>query len=138
MEFKTVTELRDIADIRSAGPTLTRTERLDRWAKVLRSRRRVSTLHGTEFKSPAERDRMRADNSPLSVAYQDLSLRIGGLADDTYGEAKRYFELSDDEMHAVVCDCHFGGSASANLVARRLQRIAHPKPGVMAWLAAFF
>jgi hypothetical protein len=30
-------------------------------------------------------------------------LRAAGLENDTYGEAKRFFELSDGQLHRIVC-----------------------------------
>ncbi len=38
---------------------------------------------------------MRSDHSPVSVAFSDPVLRVAGLSDDTFGEAKRFFELED-------------------------------------------
>lgn len=143
MEFKTSGELARIAEIYPDAPrqiVLSRQERLERWAEVLRrSNRRLQTLHGTEYQRVSVRDRMRADDSALTVAFDDPRLKAEGLVGDSYGDAKRFFELSDDEMHRVVCDCHLGFSASSRMVARRVDEIAHPRPGMLRrmWSAVF-
>ena len=48
-------------------------------------------------------------------------LRAAGLEDDTYGEAKRFFELSDRQLHKIVCFCHFGTALSAGETARYIR-----------------
>lgn len=61
------------------------------------------------------------------------------MENDSYGEAKRFFELSDEQLHDLVCFCHFGERVSAAVVARRLRKMAGSKPsGFFAQLRAFF
>jgi hypothetical protein len=61
------------------------------------------------------------------------------MESDSYGEAIRFFELSDEELHGLVCFCHFGERVSAATVARRLRKMAGCKPdGFFAQLRAFF
>lgn len=114
------------ADIQGEGISvgkLSRGQKLARWEKILRDQgdRRLSTLEGTEFARPDRQAAMRAEQSPLSVAYKDPVLRSAGLANDTYGEAKRFFELTDRQLHHVVCHCHCGARISARLAADRVQ-----------------
>ena len=52
----------------------------------------------------------RGDDTPLSIAFADPVLRAEGLADDSYGAAKRFFGLSDGQLHYVVCSCHCGAT----------------------------
>ena len=69
-------------------------------------------------------------------------LRAAGLRDDTYGEAKRFFEITDWDLHRTLCHCHFGrtveGSEAARAVRSTLRRLhggswlARLK-GVFAW-----
>jgi hypothetical protein len=40
------------------------------------------------------------------------------LADDSYGEAKRFFELTDNQLHEIVCYCHVGASMQSSRAAR--------------------
>ena len=102
---------------------LTEAERLNRWADLLERRgtEQLSTLAGTEFQPPPARARMQAPNSALSVAFADPVLRGDGLDGETYGAAKRYFGLSDWELHEVICHCHLGATASALATARRIR-----------------
>jgi hypothetical protein len=87
-----------------------RTQRLQRWSKLLERdpNRSLAALAGTEYRPSHERDAMRGDGSPLSVAFEDSVLREEGLQDDTYGEAKRFFDVSDEQLHEIVCYCHVG------------------------------
>ena len=112
MKHQTLEQLQNIAEIRTeqVGPTLSRDERLRRWAELLERDpgRRLTTLGGTEYQPARIRDRMRGEQSPLTVAFEDPMLRVEGLRNDSYGEAKRFFELTDHQLHEIVCYCHVG------------------------------
>jgi len=71
--------------------TMSRGERLDRWAELLEQNpgRHLATLHQTEHQPNGVRAAMRSDGSPISVAFEDPVLRAAGLENDRYGEAKR-------------------------------------------------
>jgi len=74
MEHKTFDQLRRVADVHAAERrSLSRRERLERWADVLEREpsRRLRSLGEIEFKTKDERQVMRADGSPLTVAFQD-------------------------------------------------------------------
>lgn len=119
---KTRHEIEAFAEV--IDPTcLSREERLERWAVALERRQGapLQTLHGTEFARRAVRQMMRADNSPLTVAFEDPILRSAGLRDDTFGEAARFFKLSDWDLHSILCYCHFGEEVSANETAMRVR-----------------
>jgi hypothetical protein len=60
---------------------------------------------------------MRSDGSPISVAFADPVLRAAGLENDSYGEAKRFFELTDRQLHKIICYCHFGATVNAATAA---------------------
>jgi hypothetical protein len=64
---------------------------------------------------------MRGDGSPISVAFEDPVLRAAGLENDNYGEAKRFFELTDGQLHEIICYCHFRRDGD-----RRNGRPSHP------------
>ena len=125
MKHVTVEELQHVAVVHpdQCRPPVTRRERLERWAELLErgSNRRLSTLHGTEFQRRRRRDEMRGDGSPISVAFDDPVLRAEGLTGDTYGEARRFFELSDRQLHNIVCYCHAGAAVSARTAAHRVR-----------------
>lgn len=81
----------------------------------------LNALAGTEYHPWSDRDLMRRDGSPFSVAFGDPVLREDGLQNDTYGEAKRFFELSDLQLHKIVSYCHVGHSMTASRAARRVR-----------------
>lgn len=120
---------------------MSRSERLERWAEVLERnpQRPLSTLHQTEYQPAAERATMRCDGSPISVAFEDPVLRAAGLENDNYGEAKRFFELSDHQLHNLTCYCHFGVSVSAGTVARYIRgALIGRSQGFLALLRGMF
>ena len=142
MKHQTLDQLQAVAEVDERYPnTLSRIERLERWAECLEKnpRRRLYTLHQTEYQPAAVRDKMRGDDTPLSVAFRDPVLRAAGMKSDTFGEAKRFFELTDGQVHDIICYCHFGESVSAGTAARNVRVIIDGKePGVFARLRDTF
>ncbi|EBX4817056.1 hypothetical protein DRY87_25895 [Salmonella enterica subsp. enterica serovar Newport] len=131
MKHQTREQLETIAKVDAVDrPPMTRTERLGRWAELLERDpgRRLVTLLRTEHMSDELRDGMRSEGSPISVAFDDPILRAEGLGDDSYGEAKRFFELSDGELHNVLCYCHFGSSVASETAARHVRAVLTPGP----------
>lgn len=136
MKHTTIEDLQAVAAV-STEPArpLTSTERLKRWADLLEQRgsEQLTTLVGTEYERPAARARMQAENSALSVAFADPVLRGDGLEDQTYGAAKRYFALSDWQLHDVICHCHYGATTSALATSRRVRALATQwRPSIIA------
>lgn len=129
MEHKRVDQLRSVADVEAALPQtfMTRRERLERWAELLERdpRRRLHSLGEIEFHPRDTRHLMRADESPISVAYADPVLRAAGLAGDKLGDAIAFFELSEGDAHRVLCSCLNGRTMEAGLAARRVRGIAN-------------
>lgn len=126
MERQSHEDLAHVATLYGDAPRhepMSREERLRRWAWLLKQHpdRTLETLYETEFESAEVRDAMRADGTAISVAFEDPLLRADGLADDTYGEAKRFFDLPDGELHRVVCYCYNGTHARAGMAAWRLE-----------------
>lgn len=133
MKHQTLDQLQAVAEVGERYPDiLSRVERLERWAKCLEANpaRQLFTLHETEHQSTKVRDEMRCDDSPISIAFKDPVLRASGMANDTYGEAKRFFELTDGQLHDVICYCHFGETLKAATAARNVRAIINP--GVFA------
>ena len=129
MEHKTLDEIRNVADILPSwlrARPLSKCERLERWAEVLERQggRRLKTLYEIEYLARAERAALRADDSPLSVAFADARLRGEGLAGDTVGEAVAFFGISEMEMHRILCFCHHGETMSADAAAARVRAAA--------------
>ncbi|TCU09626.1 hypothetical protein [Rhizobium sullae] len=123
-------------------PEMSRRQRLERWAQLLELSRHdgLSTLRETEYKPAKERALMRVDNSPISVAFADPVLQAAGLESDSYGEAKQFFELSDRQLHHLVCYCHFGATVSAARAAGyvRAMAAAGDRKGILARLRNIF
>jgi hypothetical protein len=84
----------------------------------------LSTIDGTEFGFRRARRAKRADDSPLTVAFQDPALRAEGLRGDRVGDALDFFELSEGDVHHLVCFCHYGQPVSAGAVAARVRVMA--------------
>ena len=144
MQHKTQEQLQRVAAVYpdQARPAMTRTQRLERWAELLDldPGRNLSTLPGTEYQRGEARDTMRSLGSPFSVAYDDPVLRAEGLAGDSYGDAKRFFELTDQQLHNIVCYCHHGASMTAEAAAGRVRAAVggSGNPGVFGMLREAF
>jgi hypothetical protein len=131
MEHKPLSELDRLADLKGASrpSRLSKRERLERWAERLEAApdRILSTLEEIEWQPLDRRLSLRADNSPLSVAFADPLLREEGLASDRLGDAMDFFELTEHEAHTILCSCNGGESIEAGEAARRLRLIRSPK-----------
>jgi hypothetical protein len=141
MKHQTLKQLQIVAEVDRDCPrqAMSRSERLERWAELLERNpdRRLSTLHQTEYQPARARAAMRGDGSPISVAFEDPVLRAAGLENDSYGEAKRFFELSDRQLHEIICYCHFGATVNAAAAARHIRAArAGRQPGMFARLHA--
>ena len=128
MKLKTLEELKQVAEVRPslARERMSKRQRLERWAEVLElaPQRHLRSLYETEYTSPRRRYALRQENSPLTVAFQDPVLRAEGLRSDRYGDALKFFKLSDGELHHIVCYCHHGPTMAPKAVARRVRAAA--------------
>jgi hypothetical protein len=127
MKHARLDELRHLAEIGTAPvrSPMSRRERLERWAEVLEADpdRRLKTLEEIEFIPRDERPGLRADNSPLTVAFGDPVLRGDGLAGDRLGDARAFFGLSEGQAHRLLCSCMNGRAVHAGIAARRIRGI---------------
>jgi hypothetical protein len=128
MKHAALDELRLKADV---GPSetevrkLTRRERLERWATVLEQYPgRVRPFIRIEGLSHEERKALRGDDTPLAVAFKDPVLRADGLSSDRLGDAMGYFELSEQDTHRLLCDCHYRGTMTGVGLGARLRAVA--------------
>src|SRR3954453_22455712 len=98
MKHFPVSEIGRVADVHAAllKPPLTRVQRLERWAEALEREpdRVLTSLEEIEWESEDERGAMRAECSPLTVAYGDPVLRAEGLASDRLSDALTFFRLT--------------------------------------------
>jgi hypothetical protein len=137
MKHQPVHEIDALANITEVeAPTLSRRERLQRWAELLSRdpHRQLKALSRVEFYAERERALMRGENTPISVAAGDPVLREAGLHGDTLGDAQSFFELSASEAHYLLCDCHYVGQMNAEGVAQRIRAVAGSKS---AWSRLF-
>ena len=134
-------QLHAIAEIVQVCPrrVMSRNDRLERWAELLERSpyRPLSTLHQTEHRFATERAGMRSEGSPISVAFEDAVLRAAGLENDTYGEAMRFFDLTDGQLHRIICFCHFGSTVTGAAAAVPLRRIL-ARQRILGWLREMF
>lgn len=135
MEHRHVDQLRSVADVGADLPKsmLSRRERLERWAEVLEREpdRELSSLGEIEFQPVAARGSLRADRSPLAVAFADPVLRTQGLASDRLGDAMNFFEISEHQAHRLLCSCMNGHSIRSGTAARQVRAIAKGKAHTM-------
>jgi len=125
MEHRTSAELEGFAEV-IRPQKLSRKELLERWALALEKRKgaRLCTLRETEYKPVKERSALQQESSPLAVAFEDPVLRSAGLTSDRFGEVACFFGLSHWQLHEVVCNCHFGQTVAAEVVAARVRRLS--------------
>ena len=127
MEHKPLVELQAIADVTfpKTQTPMSREQRLERWMGLLQAdpERKLRSLHEIEHLSVACRRECRADNSPLTVAYEDPILRSAGLRSDRVGDCTDFFELSDEQMHHAFCSCHVGIRVTGSHAAQRLRQV---------------
>jgi hypothetical protein len=126
MEHRSTEQLLDIVELKASPQPLSRRERLERWADLLEREPEalLQTLGEIEWQAEAARPLMRANNSPLTVAYNDPMLRGAGLKSDRLGDAMQFFELTAREVHEALCSCRYGGTMRAGVAARVIRAIA--------------
>src|SRR5262249_31903427 len=107
------------------SPRELRRMRLERLAEVMAKHSGPVTLL-TRIEYLPEKDRlpMRIDNSPLEIAYRDPVLRGQGLAGDRLGDGLTFFDLSQAEAHYLLCDCHYSGMITGDMIAARARAVA--------------
>jgi hypothetical protein len=128
MEHKTLEQLQRAASIHpegALGGALSRRDRLERWAELLEAKpqRPLRTLWETEYRPRGGRFDARADDSAVTVAFEDPLLRAQGLTSDSYGAAKQFFRLTDYQMHEIVCSCRHGSAQQAGEAAAVLRQV---------------
>src|SRR3546814_21056995 len=105
---------------------MSRRERLERWADLLDAAapRRLLSLHELEWLPLAKRAALRANGSALSVAFADPMLREAGLPSDRFGDAVSFFDVSEPDMHRLLCSCLNGRYVAAAQLATEVRQLA--------------
>ncbi|WP_426131151.1 hypothetical protein [Pararhizobium sp. PWRC1-1] len=142
MKHHETDQLQRLAKINHHYPQqiLSREDRIQRWVELLEREphRLLSTLRETEFQPASLRASMRSDNTAITVGFNDPVLRAAGLENDTYGAAKRFFQMSDGQLHHIVCDCHFGTTVSAERTARYIRAKHIKRAGIWGRFLSMF
>jgi hypothetical protein len=105
-------------------PLLTKRQRLQRFADVIRSRRscRLHLFINLEYRDAGEWKYISHPASPFALAAQDNILYAAGLKGGSVGDALRFFELSRQEL--AEFSSVSGGSINNNEMAERIERLA--------------
>ncbi|SRR5579871_2358030 len=102
-----------------------RRTRLERLADLIeRHNGTIQLLSRVEYAPESERRVLRADHSPLTIAYEDGAFRAEGLAGDRLEDVERFFDLTPRQSHHLLCDCHYGMTVTPEVVAYRVREIA--------------
>lgn len=114
-------------------PTV-RQQRLQRLAEILDQHDdTVPLLSRMEYAPWNERPYLRADRSPLTIAFEDEVFRREGLAGDRLGDIMGFLELTDREAHHLLCYCHYASSVTSKMVAERARELASKKTLGQMW-----
>lgn len=113
---------------------MTRREKLQRWADIVRSHTGVLSLfHLLEHRAASDLAQIGGPSSAFHLAGADPVLQDQGIKADITGrifgtsttsaaEVMRFFEVSQAQLHEFSCDC--GGNVSATQMADRIEGIA--------------
>jgi len=106
-----------------AKPVMNRREKLLRFAAIVRSSSYGFGLyHNLEGYRPDQLNGMGLGGSAFAAAADDPILRDAGLTGHSVGDAQRFFELSQHELHEFSCDC--GGAIDNIDMANRIESLA--------------
>jgi hypothetical protein len=120
---------------------MSRRERIERWASTLENYNGpLNALWRIEYLPDQEMRAYRTPNSPMTIAFRDPVLREEGLNSDELGAAMDFFEMSDDDAHRLLCDCHYLGAMTGKRLASHLRRYAKrsDQGGFFGWLRGAF
>jgi hypothetical protein len=125
MEFKSVADLRSIAEVTPAIVKLTRAQKIAIWVDALNKdqARILHPLPEIEWVAPAQRAGLRVEGSPLTVAFNDPALRAAGLVSDKLGDGLAFFEMTEAEAHDTLCSCRYGRTMTAGAASKRIGKL---------------
>ncbi len=123
-----------LAELRPRIRPTVRQRRLTRLAEILEQHDdTVPLLSRMEYAPWNERPYLRADRSPLTIAFEDEGFRREGLSGDRLGDIIGFFELTDREAHHLLCYCHYASSVTSRMVAERARELAAKKTLGQMW-----
>jgi hypothetical protein len=100
-----------------ATPPVTKRQRLQRFANVIRSDPRVP-LHlfiNLEYRDAGEWKYLAHPGSAFALAAKDSVLHDAGLTGDSVGDAQRFFDLSREEL------AEFSGVCGGSMLSKKSQ-----------------
>ncbi len=102
---------------------MTRREKLCRLAQIVRASDQSFVIFSNIEYAGEELLRHFGDpKSAFAAAARDPILSAAGLKDHDVWSAKKFFELTTEELHEFSCDC--GGVISNDAMAKRIERLA--------------
>jgi hypothetical protein len=123
-----VTQVATITPLHAPPSREVRRNRLRRLATLLEGYDGpIRLLSQIEHVPLRTRQQLRADFSPLALAFQDDALRREGLVSDRLGDSVAFFGLSQRQAHHLFCDCHYAAAVTGRTVARRVRAMAERK-----------
>ncbi len=106
---------------------MTRREKLMHFAQIVRAHPyHMALYHNLEGYPDHAYESMGTGHSAFAVPATDAIFRNAGYTGSSVGEAKRFFELSRDDLHEFSCDC--GGVLTNQDMADRIEKIAGRVP----------
>lgn len=79
--------------------------------------------HSLEHYSDEQYNSIDLSGSVFALAATDPVLREAGYTAESLGDAKRFFELSREDLHEFSCNC--GGEITNQDMADRIEKIAN-------------
>ncbi len=118
---------------RPVAPAMSRTERLERWARLLEEYEgRIVPLPGIEYMTPERRRELTGPSYPMTVAFADPVFRSMGLPSDRLGDSLDFFGLTEDDAHHLMCECVSTGA----MIPHRLRHYARTGRHAGFWTQA--
>lgn len=130
----------ELADVAAAHPiteetTMTRDAKLERLATLVENcPRHISLFDRIEEMTQGRKERATLEGSVFALAAGDKTFQKAGLTGQTVADGQKFFELSNEELHHLSCNC--GGQMHRDEVANRLRgmkgRVPSPAPTISA------
>ena len=136
MEYTSISDVAKLARVsrEDANSRTLRRERLERLAALLEQHRgSVRLLARIEYLSTSQRAELRADSSPLTIAFRDPVFRSQGLASDRLGDAMDFFALNERQAHHLLCECHYPATVTGEMIAARIRADARKPTSSELW-----
>lgn len=112
-------ELADVATKYPVNNLMSRDDKLERLAELAAKVPFVHLFDRIEDMTQKTKEKATVKWSIFDLAMQDPVFRAAGLQGSTVAHGQRFFELSNEELHHLSCNC--GGAIHPNEMAQRLR-----------------